>query len=105
MKRREKKPAAKTETPAANSAAVPAAATGIAPGIGDDEAALFRNAVRDVAPLTPPDKISHPAKSHARPIPHHVSHHISRDEQSPGDSLSDYVSLEMEPGDEWSFLR
>lgn len=102
MKRREKKPAVKTETPpAANSAAVPAAATGIAPGIGDDEAALFRNAVRDVAPLTPPDKISHPAKPHPQPIPRH----ISCDEQPPGDSLSDHGSLEMGPGDEWSFLR
>lgn len=73
----------------------------MAPRIGDDEAALFRNAVLDVAPLTPPDKISHPAKPHPQPVPRQ----IPRDERSPGDSLSDHVSLEMEPGDEWSFLR
>ncbi len=98
MKQRERKPATKTETPpVGDSPAAPATA----PGAGDDEAALFRNAVRDVAPLTPPDKISHPAKPHPQPVPRQ----IPRDEQSPGDSLSDHVSLEMEPGDEWSFLR
>lgn len=82
--------------PIADSTAVPRTA----PAIEDDEAALFRDAVRDVAPLAAPGKIST-----VRPQPQPVPRQIPRDEQSPGGSLSDHVSLEMEPGDEWSFLR
>jgi DNA-nicking Smr family endonuclease len=96
MKRRERKPSAETETPRRADDAV---ASPAAPAI-EDAAALFRNAVRGVAPLTPPDKISYTAKPHPQPIPRPLPR-----EQPSDDSLSDHVSLEMEPGDEWSFLR
>ncbi len=96
MKRRGRKPAPETETPpGADRAVVPSAPSAI-----EDAAALFRNAVRDVAPLAPSDKISYSTKPHPQPIPRQILH-----EQSPSDSLSDHVSFEMEPGDEWSFLR
>jgi len=96
MKRRERKPSAETETPPKVERAVISPA---APEI-EDAAALFRNAVQDVAPLAPPDKVTYPAKPHPQPIPRQMP-----EEQSPGDSLTDRVSLEMEPGNEWSFLR
>jgi DNA-nicking Smr family endonuclease len=96
MKPRGRKPATETETPAGTERAAAPLAT---PGI-EDAAALFRSAVRDVAPLAPSDKTSYSTKPHPQPIPRQVLH-----EQSPSNSLSDHVSLEMEPGDEWSFLR
>lgn len=96
MKPRGRKPATKTETPpGADRAAGPLATPGI-----EDAAALFRNAVRDVAPLAPPDKITYPAKPHPQPIPRQIPQ-----DQSPNDSLSDHVSLETESGDDWSFSR
>lgn len=70
-------------------------------GILDDDTALFRNAVRDVAPLPKPDKTLH-TRRQPPPLPRQ----IPRDEQiMPDDSLSDHIPLEMEAGNEWSFLR
>ena len=90
MKRRVKKSA--TE-PATGNAAVS--------GIVDDDTALFRNAVRDVAPL-PKSGQTPQTGNPPQPIPRQIPH----DEQTaPDDSLSDHISLEMEAGDEWSFLR
>ncbi|MGH8685778.1 MAG: Smr/MutS family protein [Nitrosospira sp.] len=90
MKRRDKKPA--TE-PATNDVVVPK--------IGDDDTALFLDAVRDVAPLPTSGKIPYTRK-HPRPVPRQTP----RDEQTASDdSLSDHISLGMEAGDEWSFLR
>ena len=72
-----------------------------APKIGDNETALFRDAVRDVAPLPASAKIPYTGKR-AQPIPRQTL----RDEQTaPNDPLSDHISMEMEAGDEWSFLR
>jgi DNA-nicking Smr family endonuclease len=98
MKRRGRKPATETETPpGADKAAAPLATPGI-----EDAAALFRSAVRDVAPLAPSDKISYPLKPHPHPQP--IPRQIPQD-QSPNDLLSDHVSLGTEPGDDWSFSR
>lgn len=70
--------------------------------IVDDDNALFRNAVRDVAPLAASDKIAYTTRQHPQPIPRQ----ILRDEQTaPDDFLSDHISMEIEAGDEWSFLR
>lgn len=71
------------------------------PKIGDDDAALFRNAVRDVAPLPASGKVLS-----TRKLPRPMPRQIPREEQTgPEDSLSDHISLGMEAGDEWSFLR
>ena len=71
------------------------------PGIGDNETALFRDAVRDVAPLSASAKIPYAGKR-SPPIPRQTL----RDEQAePNDLLSDHISMEIEAGDEWSFLR
>ncbi len=72
-----------------------------APKIGDNETALFRDAVRDVAPLPASAKIPYTGK---RPQP--IPRQPLRDEQTASnDPLSDHISMEMEAGDEWSFLR
>lgn len=90
MKRRDQKSAT---GPATDDAAVS--------GIVDDDTALFRDAVRDVAPLPKSNKTPQTGNQ-PQPIPRQ----IPRDEQTaPEDSLSDHISLEMEAGDEWSFLR
>src|SRR5512134_3864899 len=90
MKRRVKK-----------SATEPATGNAVASAIVDDDTALFRNAVRDVAPLPKSDKTPQTGNQ-PQPIPRQIPH----DEQNaPDDSLSDHISLEMEAGDEWSFLR
>jgi len=70
--------------------------------IDEDEAALFRNAVRDVSPLPAADKVSKSAKTKPPPI----APRIREDEQSqPGYLPTRDFSGEIEPGDEWSFLR
>lgn len=69
--------------------------------IGDDDAALFRNAVRDVAPLAPTDKVIFNPR-HPTPIPLQIQ---PDDPAAPNDGLSDHISLQIEPGDEWAFLR
>jgi DNA-nicking Smr family endonuclease len=72
------------------------------PDEGVDDSALFRDAVRGVAPLADSGRISPSPKSHPPPRPR----------QAPGqqpaersDTLSDFVSLEIAAGDEWSFTR
>ena len=90
MKRRGKKSA--TE-PAPDDAAIS--------GIGDDDTVLFRDAVRDVAPLPKSGKIPYTGKQ-PQPIPRQV---LRGGQTAPDDPLSDHISLEMEAGDEWSFLR
>jgi DNA-nicking Smr family endonuclease len=91
MKKREKKP----------EAGLPAGHNLPSSG-GDDDAALFRDAVRGAAPLADSGRISSPLKSRPLPIPR----------QAPGeqpaersDALSDFVSLEIAAGDEWTFMR
>ncbi|HKX53524.1 MAG TPA: Smr/MutS family protein [Nitrosospira sp.] len=68
--------------------------------IGDNDATLFRDAMRDVAPLAPTDKVILSA-SHPPPIP--LPFQPAR--TTPHDALSDDVHSTMEPGDEWAFLR
>ena len=66
-----------------------------------DEAALFRDAVQDVAPLVAPGKIIHPRKN-PRPIPRKTQ----SDQQTPlDDSLSDHIPLDAEGDERTSFLR
>jgi DNA-nicking Smr family endonuclease len=67
----------------------------------DDEMSLFRDSMRDVKPLTIPDKVVH-ARKHTPPVPHHIQ---QNEQSTPEDSLSDHISLEIAAGDEWSFLR
>jgi DNA-nicking Smr family endonuclease len=91
MKKRERKAA--VELPADHIGASPS---------GSDDAALFRDAVRDVSPLAASGRVRSPVRSHPPPIPRPLS-----DEQSAscGDTLSDHVSLEIGAGDAWSFMR
>ncbi|KIO49511.1 Smr/MutS family protein [Nitrosospira sp. NpAV] len=90
MKRRGKK-----------SSTVPTTEDAAVSGIVDDDSALFRIAVQDVALLPKSDKTLHTSRR-PQPVPRQIPH----DEQTvPDDSLSDHISLEMEAGDEWSFLR
>lgn len=70
--------------------------------IADDDNALFRHAVRDVAPLTPSDKIAYTTRQLPQPIPRQI---LRPEQTAPEDSLSDHISMEIEAGDEWSFLR
>lgn len=68
---------------------------------GSDDAAAFRDAVRDVAPLAEPGKITH-SRKRPQPIPQQAP----CDAQfASADSLSDYIPLEIEAGDAWSFMR
>jgi DNA-nicking Smr family endonuclease len=95
MKKRERKPAA--EFPADHIAP---------PGEDGDDAALFRDAVRGVAPLAASGRTNSLLKPHPSPIPRQAP-----GEQSSGhsagrsDTLSDFISLEIAAGDEWSFMR
>jgi len=67
----------------------------------DDEASLFRDAVRDVEPLIAPDKVVY-----SRKLPRPIIKHTLRDKLSAPDyCFSDHVLPEMQAGDEWSFLR
>ena len=70
--------------------------------IVDDDNALFRHAVQDVAPLAPSDKIAYTTRQLPQPIPRQILH---PEQTAPDDSLSDHISMEIEAGDEWSFLR
>ena len=98
MKKRERKPA--IALPADH--IITPLTSPVSPGEGNDDAALFRDAVRGVAPLADSGRISPSPKFHPLPIPR----------QAPGeqpathsDILSDFVSLEIAAGDEWSFMR
>ena len=64
--------------------------------------ALFHAAMRDVAPLPPTDKKVIHRDSQVRPIPQKKSY---QEEATIEDSLSDHVSIEIEAGDEWSYVR
>ena len=68
--------------------------------IGDQDAALFRDAMRDVEPLA----ASRKAFTIARP-PQPVPFQIQSEQAPLNDDLSDHISLQMESGDEWAFLR
>ncbi len=94
MKRQGKKAAIKL---AMEPAKVPAAES----TIDDVDTALFRDAVRGVAPLPPSDKVPLTVE-HPRPVPRPTP---DGGQATPVDSLSDHIPLEMEPGDEWAFLR
>jgi DNA-nicking Smr family endonuclease len=77
-------------------------ASPVSPGKGNDDAALFRDAVRGVAPLADSGRISPSLKSHPPPRPRQApaEQHAERN-----DTLSDFVSLDIAAGDEWSFTR
>ena len=70
-------------------------------GAGNDDAALFREAVRDVEPLGSQGKVTF---SRRRPPP--IPRKPQEDEApAPRQFLPDEASLEIEAGDEWIFLR
>ena len=98
MRRREKKPGIHT-TLRAETAAEGDKREGTAASIGDNDAALFRDAMCNVVPLAPTDKIILSA-IHPPPIPLQ----FQPDRSTPHDALSDDIRP-MEPSDEWAFLR
>ena len=98
MRRRERKPGIRTVT-RAETAAEGDKREGTAASIGDNDAALFRDAMRNVVPLAPTDKIILSA-IHPPPIPLQ----FQPDRSTPHDALSDDIRP-MEPSDEWAFLR
>lgn len=67
----------------------------------DSEISLFRDSMRDVMPLAASDRVVHPREP-ARPIPQQIQ---ENEQSAPENALSDYISLEIAAGDEWSFLR
>ena len=95
MKKREKKPP--VEPPADHVITSPTF-----PNEGDDDAALFRDAIRGVAPLAASGRVTASAKAHPQPIPRQVPREQPAE---PNDALSDFISLEIAAGDEWSFMR
>ncbi|TYP87292.1 MULTISPECIES: Smr/MutS family protein [Nitrosomonas] len=70
--------------------------------INEEEAALFREAMRDVIPLTPSRQVVHRPKP-PRPIPRPAVQTATT--AASQDTLSDHVSLEIPDGDEWAYLR
>lgn len=99
MRRRERKPGIHI-TPRVETAVEGDKREETAASIGSNDAALFRDAMRDVAPLAPTDKVVLSA-SHPPPIP--LQFQPAR--TTAHDPLSDDVRPAMEPGDEWAFLR
>jgi len=99
MRRRERKPGIIHTTLRAETVAEGDKREVTAASIGDNEAALFRDAMSNVTPLAPTDKIILSA-IHPPPIPLQ----FQSDHSTPHDALSDHVRP-MEPGDEWAFLR
>jgi DNA-nicking Smr family endonuclease len=73
-----------------------------APPVDEDDAALFRNSVRDVSPLPSSDKTSKSSKAQPSPVPRRI---VRGGQTQPGDFSSGDSPLEIEPGDEWSFSR
>lgn len=65
----------------------------------DEETSLFREAMRDVIPLAPPNQAIH------RPRPPRPISRATAETPVTKDTLSDYISLEIPAGDEWSYLR
>ncbi|MBN9128011.1 MAG: Smr/MutS family protein [Nitrosospira sp.] len=92
MKKRERKPAAE----------LPADHIVSSPGAGNDDAVLFRDAIRGVAPLADSGRMSPLLKPHPLPIPRQAP---GEPPTGHGDMLSDFISLEIAAGDEWSFMR
>ncbi|MBN9134154.1 MAG: Smr/MutS family protein [Nitrosospira multiformis] len=98
MRRRERKPGLHA-TLRAKTVAEGDKREGTVVSIGDNDAALFRDAVRNVVPLSPTDKVILSA-GHPPPMP--LQFQPAR--PAVHDALSDDVRP-MEPGDEWAFLR
>jgi DNA-nicking Smr family endonuclease len=69
--------------------------------ISDEEVTLFRDAMRDVVPLTPSGKVLL-ASNHPQPIPLQAQ---PEQDSSINDGFSDHIPVQMESGDEWAFLR
>lgn len=92
MKKRERMPAAE----------LPADHIVSSPSEGNDDAALFRDAVQGVAPLADSGRTSPLPKSHPLPIPRRAA---GEQPTEHSDTLSDFISLEIAAGDEWSFMR
>lgn len=92
MKKRERKPAAE----------LPADHIVSSHGVGNDDAVLFRDAIRGVAPLADSGRMSPLPKPHPLPIPRQAP---GEPPTGHGDMLSDFISLEIAAGDEWSFMR
>ncbi|UJP05980.1 MAG: Smr/MutS family protein [Nitrosomonas sp.] len=65
----------------------------------DDDMALFRTAMRDVAPLPASDRVT----DHYTEIPPFPLKVRVSDTAKTEDSLSDHIALIMEPGDAWSY--
>lgn len=67
----------------------------------EDEMALFYAAMRDVAPLPTTDKLV-PSGPKIPPIPRKQNY---PEQSTAEDVLSDHIAMEIEAGDEWSYLR
>lgn len=67
----------------------------------DSEISLFRDSMRDVMPLPASDRVIH-TREHMPPVPQQKQ---ENERLTPENHLSDYISLEIAAGDEWSFLR
>lgn len=65
----------------------------------DEDSALFREAMRDVIPLPSSGRVTHRRRA-PKPIPRPIV-------ETPitQDTLSDHISLEIQEGSEWSYLR
>ncbi len=66
----------------------------------EDAKVLFRNAMSGVAPLSASNKVVH-----KHPRPPVVPRQKSQAQDVAEDSLSDHISLEIEAGDGWAYLR
>ena len=67
----------------------------------EDEMALFYAAMRDVSPLPATDKLA-PSGPKIPPIPRKQNY---QEQSAAEDALSDHIAMEIEAGDEWSYLR
>lgn len=67
----------------------------------EDEMALFRAAMRDVAPLPTTDKVVHSGSQvSSLPRKKNYQEHVVTE-----DVLPDHIAIEMEAGDVWSYRR
>ncbi|QOJ22383.1 MAG: Smr/MutS family protein [Gammaproteobacteria bacterium] len=67
----------------------------------DDDAALFHAAMRDVAPLPAANKAA-VGNSPVAPVPRRRK---QQEQFVAEDRLSDHIAIEMEAGDDWSYVR
>lgn len=67
----------------------------------EDDISLFRDAMEGVAPLSAANRVvqKHPAPSTIPQYSQQIERYIAED------ALSDQISLDIEPGGEWSYLR